>query len=42
LERFPGYTLSTLLEESTELARLVRIEELGGAHTHGEEVSDGW
>jgi len=29
LERFPGYTLSSLLAEDTELMRLVTIEQLG-------------
>jgi hypothetical protein len=28
------------MEESTELLRLVRIEELGGARTRGEEAAD--
>jgi len=40
LERFGGYTLSSLMEESTELMRLVAIEELGGARDRGEEVGD--
>jgi len=40
LERFPGYTLSSLLAEDTELMRLVKIEELGGARDRG-EVDDG-
>lgn len=31
LERFGGYTLQTLMAESTDLLRLVRIEELGGS-----------
>jgi len=29
LERFPGYTLSSLLEESTLLLRLMKIEAMG-------------
>jgi hypothetical protein len=29
LERFPGYTLATLLAEDAGLLRLVRIEALG-------------
>jgi hypothetical protein len=29
LERFGGYTLSTLLEEDVELIRLLKIQELG-------------
>lgn len=29
LERFSGYTLRTLLNEDTELLRLVQIEKLG-------------
>jgi hypothetical protein len=29
LERFPGYTLSTLYEEDAELLRLLKIEEMG-------------
>jgi hypothetical protein len=40
LERFPGYTLTSLLEEDTELMRLVAIEELGGARDNGEEAGD--
>jgi len=36
LERFPGYTLTSLMEEDTELLRLVAIEELGGARDRGE------
>jgi hypothetical protein len=38
LERFPGYTLSSLLEEDTELMRLVAIEQLGGRAYEGEEA----
>jgi hypothetical protein len=38
LERFPGYTLSSLLAEDTELMRLVAIEELGGGRR--EEAGD--
>jgi hypothetical protein len=40
LERFPGYTLSSLLQEDTELMRLVAVEELGGARERREEVDD--
>ncbi len=29
LQRFPGYTLTTLLEEDTELLRLVNIVDSG-------------
>lgn len=29
LERFPGYTLSTLLAEDAHLLRLLKITELG-------------
>jgi hypothetical protein len=29
LERFPGYTLTTLLDEDPELLRLLTIERLG-------------
>lgn len=29
LERFPGYTLSTLYKEDPELLRLLMIEQLG-------------
>jgi hypothetical protein len=29
LQRFPGYTLTTLLEEDAELLRLLKIEQLG-------------
>ncbi|WP_281727664.1 hypothetical protein [Streptomyces sp. S816] len=36
MERFPGYTLSSLLAEDTELMRLVAIEQLGGAHDREE------
>ena len=36
LERFPGYTLATLLAEDAALLRLVKITELG---TPGEEVA---
>jgi hypothetical protein len=39
LERFPGYTLSSLMAEDTELMRLVAIEELGGARDR-REVDD--
>ncbi|MFI2426502.1 hypothetical protein ACH5A7_20800 [Streptomyces sp. NPDC018955] len=38
LARFPGYTLTTLLEEDAELLRLVAIERLG---TREEEAPDG-
>jgi hypothetical protein len=40
LERFPGYTLSSLLAEDTELMRLVTIEELGGGREMREEEID--
>lgn len=40
LERFPGYTLTSLMEESTELIRLVRIAEFGGIHDDRGEVDD--
>jgi hypothetical protein len=36
LERFPGYTLTTLLDESDELIRLINIRERGRPATHGE------
>jgi hypothetical protein len=32
LERFPGYTLSSLRAESAELLRLLAIEERGGGN----------
>jgi hypothetical protein len=31
LERFPGYTLRSLLDEDIELARLIAIEQMGGS-----------
>jgi hypothetical protein len=31
LERFPGYTLTTLLDESDELIHLVNIRERGAS-----------
>lgn len=43
LQRFPGYTLSTLLEEDTELIRLVAIQAMGTKReqpAEGEEVVD--
>lgn len=38
LERFPGYTLSTLMEEDSELIRLVAIRAAG---TRQEEAQEG-
>jgi hypothetical protein len=35
LERFPGYTLTTLLNEDAELLRLLTIEELGAPPAEG-------
>jgi hypothetical protein len=29
LQRFPGYTLTSLLQEDAELLRLLKIEQLG-------------
>ncbi|MFC8515474.1 hypothetical protein [Streptomyces sp. NPDC057257] len=48
LERFPGYTLTTLLQEDTLLLRLMDIEALGtppqgpAATDWGEEAASGW
>lgn len=39
LERFPGYTLRTLLEEDGELLKMVRIVDAERARER-EEVSD--
>ncbi|MEU3851716.1 hypothetical protein [Streptomyces sp. NPDC029554] len=33
MERFPGYTLSSLMDEDTELMRLIAIERLGTPDT---------
>jgi hypothetical protein len=41
LERFPGYTLSSLMEEDTELMRLIAIERLGTPDTPIEEGAPG-
>ena len=38
LQRFPGYTLQTLLDESAELLRLVTIEQLGTPTEGGEDA----
>lgn len=42
LERFGGYTYKTLMQEDTELLRLLKIEKLGTPEaTEGGGV-DGW
>lgn len=38
LERFPGYTLSSLMEEGTELIRMCAIRAMG---TKERETGDG-
>lgn len=35
LERFPGYTLSTLREESSELMQLIAIDMMGNPQPEG-------
>lgn len=41
LQRFPGYTYSTLMEEDTELLRLVNIVDAGSNNEREETGSDG-
>lgn len=42
LERFPGYTLSSLRAESSELLRLLEIERRGGGRDqyHRDQCAD--
>lgn len=42
LREFPGYTLTTLLQEDTDLLRMYAIEKLGTPEQAPEEVDDAW
>jgi hypothetical protein len=41
LDRFSGYTFSSLMEEDSELIRLVAIQARGTKQKQEEEVSEG-